>query len=86
MQHDVIDAEIISIDGTPYQEGPAMTPHVDQMDAPELVAADVAILAVAAAVANAAQHLAAARTAILDMEVALAEYNSRDGRCSCGCS
>ncbi|HEX4100510.1 MAG TPA: hypothetical protein VHY21_08205 [Pseudonocardiaceae bacterium] len=88
-QPEVLDAEVISIDGLPYcpadQRGPAMTPHRDSMTSPERVAADVAILDVAQAVAKAAQHLANARTAIVDMEIILAEYNSRDGQCGCGC-
>ncbi len=61
-----------------------MTPHVDTMTARELVTADEAILDVAQAVAKAAQHLALARAAIVQMEIVLAEYNSKDGRCGCG--
>lgn len=89
MTQHVIDAEVVSIDGMPYclanQRGPAMTPHVSEMTSPQLVAADQAILDVAQAVAKAAQHLANARTAIIEMEAALAEYNARDGECGCGC-
>ena len=42
-----------------------MTPHVNTMTSPELVAADVAIVDVAQAVAKAAAAIADARTAIL---------------------
>jgi hypothetical protein len=63
-----------------------MTPHVDQMAAPEAIAADIAILNVAAAVAKAATAIADARTAIVEMEIALAEYTARGGQCGCGCS
>lgn len=63
-----------------------MTPHRDRMDSPERVAADVAILDVAAAVTKAATAIAEARTAILEMEIALAEYTARDGHCGCGCA
>ena len=42
-----------------------MTPHVNTMTSPELVAADVAIVDVAQAVAKAAAAIADAKTAIL---------------------
>jgi hypothetical protein len=63
-----------------------VTPHESHLNAPELVAADVAILNVAAAVARAAAAVADARTAIVEMERALADFNSREpGRCPCSC-
>jgi hypothetical protein len=63
-----------------------MTPHVNTMAAPEAIAADIAILNVAAAVAKAATAIADARTAIVEMEIALAAYTASDGSCGCGCS
>jgi hypothetical protein len=63
-----------------------VTPHRDHMASPERVAADVAILDVAAAVTKAAAAIAESKTAIVEMEIALAAYGCRDGQCGCGCS
>lgn len=71
-QNDVIDAEIV-------------VEPVAADGVPELVAADEALLAVGAAVAEARADLGRARLVLLNLEIALADLDKRITGCPCGC-
>ena len=71
-KNNVIDAEIVAVNGVAGA-------------APELVAADEAMLAMGAAVANARASLSRAHLHLIELEIVLAEINKRVTGCPCGC-